>query len=517
MLPQPQGELYRAGFNTNLCDAVPTGAQRVLDVGCGAGVLGAELKRRLDGRYVAGVEIDTAAARVAAEHLDDVFVIDVETTLPAIAEHSLDCIVFGDVLEHLRDPEAVLRRCGRLLADTGSVIISIPNVQHASVLKGLLRGDFMYQPEGLLDATHLRFFTHMSFMKLMCDAGFLPRIERRVASGVGPEFVERATPLLQHYGVSPEAAIDSFDTFQYIFSGTRLQLPEIPFADTSISFVVNCNDEDQLEANLRRSPCLDPGTPHELIVLRGQDSAADGFRKGAEIATGEILVFVHQDVYLPRGWDSQLIEQFKEAERRFGPLGVAGAFGFLVEDGDATPLGRVIDRQTLLDVPTPLPALATGLDEIVLAMRRDSPLQTDPALGFHLYGVDLALQAHELDLAVVVLNLPCLHNSLFHHLPPEFHESRVQLLEKWPDVRPLHASMGRLDGMEVRSVPPTWFDELTHRAEQFTVESARADALQASLAATEAELEDRRRHIENMEASIFWRVRRRVHRVLRRE
>jgi hypothetical protein len=107
---------------------------------------------------------------------------------------------------------------------------------------------------------------------------------------------------------------------------------------------------------------------------------------------------------------------------------------------------------------------------------------------------------------VVVLDAPCLHNSLFMYLSAEFHRAREQLLAKWPNVRPLHSSMGRLDTMEPEPVPGTWADELRER-------SAR---LEGELAGVRAELDDRRRHIANMEASVFWRLRNLTHRVLRR-
>jgi hypothetical protein len=247
-----------------------------------------------------------------------------------------------------------------------------------------------------------------------------------------------------------------------------------------------------------------------LHVLRDQTSAAAGYQAGWEQATGDLVVFVHQDVYLPRGWDSRLVEQFEAAERAFGPLGVAGVFGFRVgDDGASTPVGRVLDRQTLLDEPTPLPAAVTGLDEVVLVVRRDSPLRFDPELGFHLYGTDLALQASAAGLPVAVLDAPCLHNSLFSSLPPAFHASRRHLLAKWPDVRPLHASMGRLDTMVEQPPAPTWFDEYVELR-------ARVPALEAELATTTAELDDRRRHIHNMETSVFWRARNGVHRALHR-
>src|SRR6266568_1693717 len=143
MLPQPQPDAYYDGFNERLFGAVPSRAGRILDVG--------------------GVELDSDAGQVAKKRLDEVFVLDVQAGTPPIEPGSLDCILFVDVLEHLVNPEDVLHRYRDLLAPDGIVLCSVPNVQHFSVIKNLLRGDFMYQPFGLLDSTHLRFFTFMSF------------------------------------------------------------------------------------------------------------------------------------------------------------------------------------------------------------------------------------------------------------------------------------------------------------------------------------------------------------------
>jgi SAM-dependent methyltransferase len=261
MFPQPQPGGYYDGFNERLLGAVPSHAGRILEVGCAGGRLGHELKRQDPGRYVVGVERDPDAARAARQRLDEVFELDVKAGIPPVERGSLDCILFGDVLEHLVDPEDVLRRYRELLAPDGLVLASVPNVQHFSVVKSLLRGDFMYQPAGLLDATHLRFFTSMSFAKLMLDAGFLPRIEDRIRSGEAQPFVEAAAPLLTHCHVHPDVALEPLDTFQYIVGGSKL--PDAPggFATAPITFVACVNDDDLLESNLLRSPCLDPGTP----------------------------------------------------------------------------------------------------------------------------------------------------------------------------------------------------------------------------------------------------------------
>jgi len=520
MLPQPQPDAYYDGFNERLFGAVPSRAGRILEVGCARGRLGQELKRQDPSRYVAGVELDSDAGQVAKERLDEVFVLDVQAGTPPIEPGSLDCILFGDVLEHLVNPEDVLHRYRDLLAPDGIVLCSVPNVQHFSVIKNLLRGDFMYQPFGLLDSTHLRFFTFMSFAKLMLDAGLLPRIEDRIRSGQAQHFVEPAAPLLTHCRVHPDRALEPLDTFQYIVSGTKLPDASPGFATAPITFVACVNDDDKLESNLLRSPCLDPGTPHELILMRDQTSAADGFNSALEKARHSLVVFVQQDIYLPRGWDSRFLEQFLEAEGRFGSVGVAGVFGYTFGPEGKIALGRVLDRQTLDDMPAPLPATAEGLDEIVLAVRRDTPLRFDPALGFDLYGADLCLSARRLGLPVAVLDAPCLHNSLFAYLPAVFHSARERLLAKWPDVRPLHGRMGQLDAMKPQPVPTTWVEDLRERAGRLERELASArDELASThdeLASTRDELDDRSRHIANMEASVFWKLRDLVHQVLRR-
>ena len=506
MFPQPQFDAYYDGFNERLFAAVPARAKRVLEVGCARGRLGHELKLQDPSRYVAGVEQDPIAAQAAGERLDDIFVLDVQIDTPPIESGSLDCLLLGDVLEHLLDPEDVLRRYRDLLANDGLVLISVPNIQHFSVIKSLLRGDFMYQPSGLLDGTHLRFFTYMSFAKLMLDAGFLPRIEGRIRSGEAQHLVEPAAPLLTHCRVHPDTALEPLDTYQYVVSGSRLPDPPAGYAAEPITFVACVNDDDQLESNLLRSPCLDPGTPHEIILMRRQTSAADGFNTALEKARHDLVVFVQQDIYLPRGWDSQFLRQFQEAERQLTSVGVAGVFGYRFGPDGKTDLGRVLDRQMLYDLPAALPAEADGLDEIVLAVRRGTPLRFDPRLGFHLYGADICLSARGQGLPVAVLDAPCLHNSLFAYLSPEFHQARERLLAKWPDIRPLHSSMGQLDTMEPQPVPPTWVEDLRERSSQ----------LECDLAIVREQLDDRLRHIANMEASRFWRLRNLVHRVLRR-
>lgn len=144
-----------------LRERVPASACRVLDVGCGAGRLGAALKAERPGLQVVGLEGFPEAAREARDVLDEVLELDLDALpgLPLPAGH-FDAMIFGDVLEHLRDPERLLRVLLPHLAPDGRLVCSVPNVKHWSVVHPLLVEDrWTYQDAGLLDRTHVHFFT----------------------------------------------------------------------------------------------------------------------------------------------------------------------------------------------------------------------------------------------------------------------------------------------------------------------------------------------------------------------
>src|SRR5262245_45109 len=150
---------------------VPVGARRVLDIGCGAGRMGAALKARQD-VLVVGIELDERAARAARGRLDEVLIGDVERLDFPFEAGSFDAVVCGDVLEHLRDPAGLLLRLRCWLQPAGFLIGSIPNIRHHSVIRGLLQGNWTYEPAGLLDRDHLRFFTRREIEKLLYRCGF---------------------------------------------------------------------------------------------------------------------------------------------------------------------------------------------------------------------------------------------------------------------------------------------------------------------------------------------------------
>lgn len=153
---------------------VPGEARRVLDIGCGAGAFGAGLKAdRGDGCEVWGVEMDPEAAARAGRVLDRVVTGDARRVPADLAGEAFDCLVLNDVLEHLAEPGELLRDLRPLLAPGGRIVASLPNVRYFfNVVDLALHGRWEYTDEGILDRTHLRFFTRSGMHELFTAAGY---------------------------------------------------------------------------------------------------------------------------------------------------------------------------------------------------------------------------------------------------------------------------------------------------------------------------------------------------------
>lgn len=145
---------------------------RVFEGGVSSGYFAAVLAKA--GLVVDGHELDPAAADEARRVCERVYVGDLDTFDTDQLEHTYRVILFGDTLEHLPDPAAVLRRLRSHLHPDGALVLSIPNVANWAVRLGLLAGHFDYTDRGILDRTHLRFFTRRTLVEMLAEAGFEP-------------------------------------------------------------------------------------------------------------------------------------------------------------------------------------------------------------------------------------------------------------------------------------------------------------------------------------------------------
>lgn len=182
---------YYENVRPEVAALVPDDARHVVDVGCGAGALGRALKAARPQLQVRGVEVVPEQANRARAVLEDVFVGTAEQDLPAHWP-APDCVIFADVLEHLVDPWQTLRRYREQIAPGGCCVASIPNVANWRVLYGLLRHRWDYAEHGILDRSHLRFFTRETAVELFEQSGYTVRHVRRVVEKIGRQGVARS-------------------------------------------------------------------------------------------------------------------------------------------------------------------------------------------------------------------------------------------------------------------------------------------------------------------------------------
>jgi 2-polyprenyl-3-methyl-5-hydroxy-6-metoxy-1,4-benzoquinol methylase len=205
--PSDKPDGYFSCPRSELIPLVPANAKRILEIGCAEGSFARALRRARPTSQleIVGVELCETAAIEAATVLDRVIVGNVERMdLPY--EDYFDCVMFADVLEHLVDPWRMLSRAKSLLRRGGVIVASIPNVQHLRVLLNLILGRWEYEQYGIMDSTHLRFFTRKSISTLFTSTGY----ELRSVSGIlGSTRVK-----LLHFATAGLA--DPFVTRQYL-------------------------------------------------------------------------------------------------------------------------------------------------------------------------------------------------------------------------------------------------------------------------------------------------------------
>lgn len=213
--PTFDGGVHPAYANprTEVTAVIPVDARTVLDVGCSSGVMGAALAAR--GHVVTGIELDDALADAAQGVLAEVVRGDVEQLARsgALADRAFDCVVFADVLEHLRDPWSVVRWGAGLVAPGGSIVVSVPNVRHAKTFWALVwRRRWPYDAVGIFDRTHLRFFARRNLEDLVRGTG-LSIVEVRRHSMLTVRHTSRWNRLAPFLG--------DLGTLQFIFRAER--------------------------------------------------------------------------------------------------------------------------------------------------------------------------------------------------------------------------------------------------------------------------------------------------------
>lgn len=233
----PAAHSYPDFANPDLLERIPLTARLILDVGCARGALGIAYRRRNPRARVLGIDADREAAQAAAARLSEVACVDVEAApMPFTVPGGIDCIVYGDVLEHLREPWRVLAAQAEFLAPHGTVLVCMPNVEHWSFALRLLNGSFGYEPAGLFDRGHLRWFTPRSMARALTRIGLeLSDLYPRPADRRDAErFTETLAPGLRAIGVDPAEYLNRAAPLQFIWRARRLAPPRLVLRATAL-------------------------------------------------------------------------------------------------------------------------------------------------------------------------------------------------------------------------------------------------------------------------------------------
>ena len=211
-------------YNSEILRIIPTDINRIVEVGCSSGALAKAYATLNPSCEYIGIEIDPGFAEIAKESCSKVICGDIEgfDEEKFLRLFPSDCWVFGDTLEHLYDPWALLKRIRPQLAQGATLIACIPNAQHWSLQVNLNRGLFRYQDQGLMDRTHIRWFTRTTLIELFESSGY------KVINGFPwifdepkrEKFLPSISAMALAIGVDPQQAVNDAIPYQWVVKAT---------------------------------------------------------------------------------------------------------------------------------------------------------------------------------------------------------------------------------------------------------------------------------------------------------
>jgi hypothetical protein len=211
-----------------------------------------------------------------------------------------------------------------------------------------------------------------------------------------------------------------------------------------ITFVVPVNDDKVFNTNFYATPLFAGKHYHQILTMSNFSSASKAYNAAIEKAGNDLIVFTHQDMYLPETWITSLEESISHLEGRKINWGVLGCFGSRKGEkkgsggiGQVYTTGMGIHGRNI-DRPEPVETL----DEIVLIIRKSSGLRFDPYMpNFHLYGTDICMSAREKGMSCYAIPAFCIHNTnQIINLPAEFYECYRYIKRKWQKYLPIYTS-----------------------------------------------------------------------------
>lgn len=293
---------------TEILSLIPTTAKKILDLGCGTGALGKALKARQK-CHVTGIELNKEAHEAALKNIDACRCDNLNRYDPALDNTTYDCIIFADILEHLVNPWGVLNKFASVLTQNGCIIVSLPNVAHPFVTNNLQRGIFRYEPAGLLDITHLRFFTKTSIFQMFYGAGLKVVKCDAYPSSANPiqYHITAVKPHIVHKNPVATILILTYNGWQY----TKQCIASIK-AKTYTPYkilVIDNGSTDETIKELRQDPTI------FHIENSHNVGFAAGFNVGLYKTNTPYFVLCNNDVVVTPYWLQNMVAQIEKDEK----------------------------------------------------------------------------------------------------------------------------------------------------------------------------------------------------------
>ncbi|MEK4262972.1 MULTISPECIES: glycosyltransferase [Paenibacillus] len=208
----------------------------ILDIGCACGGALLEIKNKYKQSNLYGIELNEYAAEVAAL-ICEVYSINIENNDLPFNDEFFDYIILADVLEHLVNPWTIVNKLKRILKKDGKLLISVPNVMHVSVMRNLIaKGEWKYEDAGIMDRTHLRFFTYQSIQDMLNEQGYSNIVIEGTTINLSEEeelFYQQLTQ------ICPQHIIQQYKIYQYIISASNDDLNDF------LQFVIDNQDNGE--------------------------------------------------------------------------------------------------------------------------------------------------------------------------------------------------------------------------------------------------------------------------------
>jgi glycosyltransferase involved in cell wall biosynthesis/SAM-dependent methyltransferase len=340
--------------NLFMLELVPKTAKRILDIGCCMGGAGRTLKQRQTCE-VWGVEISPELARIATQHYEQVIVGDIEddSVWHQLPKGYFDCVICGEVLEHLIAPNRVLKRLHEVTVPDCTLVLSVPHFGHASVIRKILRGDFDYEPTGILDDSHLRFFSRKNLWRLLIESGWL--VTHSIAGIVPNELPDNLRDALLHSKWATPASLSETQIMGFAVAArpmpSDMAMGNEPTDGLVSIIVLNWNNLRYLRRCVE-SIFAHTRPPFELIIV--DNGSTDGSRRylnelvrqhrnvkvvlnernigapagrncGLAVAEGDFIVFLDSDTVVTENWLDNLL-RWMEIDPTIGMVGPCSNF-----------------------------------------------------------------------------------------------------------------------------------------------------------------------------------------------